>query len=292
MEDLTLLIALALVALGLGASTYGVLIGSGGGFIIAPLLIILFDMDHTLAVGTGLVIAVLASVSGSISYLRLRYVDLRAALLFSIAAIPATILGVLGLRQVSADAFQIIYGAILVPLGLYIIISPGQPKEQGVSTQGPDRSGSEVPPSRSRPFGARTSTIVTADRGTFRYTYNEPLAVGLNSLFGFMAGFFGMGGGPLRTPTLFYLFQFPIYIAAATSVFAGIIITGVGSLAHLVDGNIDWPVALPVGAGVIAGAQISVRLSRRVQGRWVMRLLSLALLAVGAELIISGVGVG
>ena len=87
MGELTPLIALGLVALGIGASSYGVLIGSGGGFIVAPLLIILFGVDYNVAVGTSLFTVALASISGSVSYLYLRRVDLRSGLLFSAAAV-------------------------------------------------------------------------------------------------------------------------------------------------------------------------------------------------------------
>ena len=288
MEELTPLLALALVVLGLGAGTYGVLIGSGGGFIVAPLLIILFDLDYNVAVGTSLVTVFLASLSGSISYLRLKRVDLRAALLFSVAAVPGTILGVLGLKLVAEGSFQVIFGSFLGLLGLYILLRPSRSAAQHEMIAEEASTQEIAASSQPRSFGTTTRRIVTADMGTYSYTYNEPLAMSTNGVFGFLSGFFGMGGGPLRTPTLIYLFQFPIYIATATSVFTQVIYTSIGSVGHLVDGNVDIPRALLVGAGVIAGAQVAVRLSRRLQSEWVLRLLSLALLAISSQLIISG----
>ena len=72
MEELNLSIALALLVLGITAGTYGVLIGSGGGFIVAPLLIVLFQLDHNLAVGTSMGTVFLASISGSMNLLNKR----------------------------------------------------------------------------------------------------------------------------------------------------------------------------------------------------------------------------
>ena len=106
MEDMTLLMALGLVALGVGASGYGVLIGSGGGFIVGPLLIIFFGMDHNIAVGTSLFTVALASISGSVSYLYLKRVDLRSAFLFSLAAIPGALLGILGTESGNRGAVR------------------------------------------------------------------------------------------------------------------------------------------------------------------------------------------
>ena len=205
MEELTILAALGLVALGFCASGYGVLIGSGGGFIVAPLLIILFGMDHNIAVGTSLFTVALASISGSISYLYLKRVDLRSAFLFSLAAIPGALLGILGLKAVTEGPFEVIFGSFLSLLGLYVMLRPeykAKPPPEGV-VRGIRR------PGPARAFGASMRRIKTTNLGTFRYMYNEPGAVATNGLFGFLSSFFGMGGGPVRTPMLVYLFRFP-----------------------------------------------------------------------------------
>ena len=51
------------------------LVGAGGGFIIGPLLILVFGWENKMAVGTSLVCVSVASISGAISYLKLKIVD-------------------------------------------------------------------------------------------------------------------------------------------------------------------------------------------------------------------------
>ena len=284
LEDITIFVALGLVALGFFASGYGVLIGSGGGFIVAPLLIILFGMDHNLAVGTSLFTVALASISGSISYLYLKRVDLRSALLFSMAAIPGSLLGILGLKAVTEGPFEIIFGSFLSLLGLYVMFRPeykAKPPPSGAVR------GIRMP-ARARAFGSRIRRIKTSDQGTFRYMYNEPGAVATNGLFGFLSSFFGMGGGPVRTPMLVYLFRFPVIIATATSVFTQAIYTSIGTVGHVIYGNVDIVPALLIGVGVVTGAQMGVYVSRFFQGGWILKLLALALLAIGIQLILKG----
>ena len=288
MEDMTLLMALGLVALGVGASGYGVLIGSGGGFIVGPLLIIFFGMDHNIAVGTSLFTVALASISGSVSYLYLKRVDLRSAFLFSLAAIPGALLGILGLKAVTEGPFEIIFGAFLSLLGLYVLL---RPQHQGKSKHRTAEQGIRVP-ARARAFGSTIRRIETSDKHTYRYLYNEPGAVATNGIFGFLSSFFGMGGGPIRTPMLVYLFRFPIVIATATSVFTQAIYTSIGTAGHLVDGNVDIAKALLIGVGVVSGAQVGVLVSRFLQSVWILKLLSLALLGIGIQLILKGIGVG
>ena len=287
MEELTILAALGLVALGFCASGYGVLIGSGGGFIVAPLLIILFGMDHNIAVGTSLFTVALASISGSISYLYLKRVDLRSAFLFSLAAIPGALLGILGLKAVTEGPFEIIFGSFLSLLGLYVMLRPeykAKPPPEGV-VRGIRR------PGPARAFGASMRRIRTSNQGTFRYMYNEPGAVATNGLFGFLSSFFGMGGGPVRTPMLVYLFRFPVIIATATSVFTQAIYTSIGTVAHVIDGNVAVVPALLIGVGVVTGAQAGVYVSKFFRGGWILKLLSLALLAIGIQLILKGLEV-
>ena len=287
MEELTILAALGLVALGFCASGYGVLIGSGGGFIVAPLLIILFGMDHNIAVGTSLFTVALASISGSISYLYLKRVDLRSAFLFSLAAIPGALLGILGLKAVTEGPFEVIFGSFLSLLGLYVMLRPeykAKPPPEGV-VRGIRR------PGPARAFGASMRRIKTTNQGTFRYMYNEPGAVATNGLFGFLSSFFGMGGGPVRTPMLVYLFRFPVIIATATSVFTQAIYTSIGTVAHVIDGNVAVVPALLIGAGVVTGAQAGVYVSKFFRGGWILKLLSLALLAIGIQLILKGLEV-
>ena len=95
--DLSVLQLLAFLTVGMIATTYGVLVGAGGGFIIGPVLILFFGWDNKEAVGTSLVCVSVASISGAISYLRLKIVDIRSAILFGIAAMPGAILAVIGL---------------------------------------------------------------------------------------------------------------------------------------------------------------------------------------------------
>jgi len=282
LDDITLLTAIALIALGLGAGAYGSLIGAGGGFIIAPLLILAFGIDHRLAVGSALVTVALSSISASITFLRLHYVDLRSAWLFSLSAIPGTIVGVIGLRYIPGHIFEIIYGFLLLALCAYIIY-----------TQRSDASSKPLPLQQSNllthnDFWHHTHTVTTSDRGKFQYTYNEPAAVGLNGLIGFMSGFLGNGGGPFRTPALVYLFHFPVLIAVGTSLVSQVVGTAIGSGVHVIEGNVDYPVALLTGTGVVLGAQAGVRIARIMQAQWLLRFLALAIAAIGIQLLLSG----
>ncbi len=294
MDDLTLWTAIALMALGLGAGTYGTAIGAGGGFIVSPLLIILFHLDHNVAVGTSLATVFLGSISASVLFLRRGMVDLRSVVLFSLAAIPGTILGIAGLNQVSGPRFQLVFGVFLLLVGLLVLLRHLQTGLAAVRAEdktliGPSETRNPAGSAARHAFGSTTRHVVTARHETYDYAYNEPAAVMVNGGFGFISGFFGIGAGPMRTPALIYLFHFPLHIAIATSIVSQLAFTAVGSAGHLIEGNVNIPVALLVGGGMLAGAQLGVGLLRIIRARWIQAMLSIASLGMGAQLIVSGV---
>ena len=108
------------------------------------------------------------------------------------------------------------------------------------------------------------------------------------TVVGFMAGFFGIGGGPLRTPTLVYFFNFPVKVATATSVATMSIYTLFGSTAHFISGNVVVAAVIPLGIGGIFGSQFGVIISKRLKGRLVMKLLSFAMIAIAISLGLEG----
>ena len=136
--EITVFQFIAFLSIGIIATSYGVLVGAGGGFIIGPVLILLFDWDNKTAVGTSLVCVSVASISGAISYLRLKIVDIKSAILFGLAAMPGAILAVIGLEKVDGAIFNILFAIMLLLTGFYVFWSPS--KSEKSSTDDDDKN--------------------------------------------------------------------------------------------------------------------------------------------------------
>ena len=106
--------------------------GAGGGFIIGPTLMLLFDFSPQSAVGTSILCVSIASLSGAISYYRLKIVDVRSTILFSIAAMPGAILAVIGLEKIDSALFNILFAIILFLTGLYVYWSPSKSENKNL----------------------------------------------------------------------------------------------------------------------------------------------------------------
>jgi len=131
------------------------------------------------------------------------------------------------------------------------------------------------------------------DRSGERYVYSVSLRRGtLYSLgVGFLSSFLGIGGGVIHVPLLVRALGFPTHLATATSHFVLAIMAGVGTLTHVGLGSfahghgVHRAVALSV--GVVGGAQLGARVSLRLRGAVIQRLLAVALIALAARLLLA-----
>ena len=276
-----------LALLGIGSGALGVLVGAGGGFIIAPLLRIFFDKNPEIVAGTTVTLVAINSISGAFAYRSMRVVDRRSAVIFALAAIPGSVVA----PFVLSSALEGVPGIYDFPFGLLLILLAVR-----IATQ-KDAADEPAPPSKLRngPRFVKAASlkrrVVTTRAGrTYRYRLHEGYGAGVNLVLGFVSSFFGIGGGWLRTPILVYLFGFPVQVAVATSIFTLSFYTTAGAATYALRGAVEWfPTLLFTGAGLIVGAQIGARLSNVVRGIWIMRLLMLLIFAMGVYLAINGI---
>ena len=96
-----------LIPLGLVIGAGGTLIGAGGGFILIPVLLLLFPSESAeIITSISLAVVFFNTLSGSGAYVRMKRIDYKSALLFSAATIPGAILGALTNGFHSAPAIQ------------------------------------------------------------------------------------------------------------------------------------------------------------------------------------------
>ena len=279
-------IILALV--GFVTGVFGVLVGAGGGFILVPILRIFFDKDPAIVAGTVLALVAANSISGAFAYRYMRVVDKRSAYLFAAAAIPGSVIAPFVLKKALEGlpgVFDAMFGLLLVILAVRIATQQFDSGRQSRLGRARSRRRSFINPQTLH------RRRITAESGeTYRYRLNERWAVLINFVLGFISSFFGVGGGFLRTPILVYAFGFPVQVAVATSIFALSFYTTAGAATHAFIGNIEWfPTFVFAGIGLVTGGQIGARLSGKVQGPWIMRLLMLVILAMGVQLVIQGI---
>jgi uncharacterized membrane protein YfcA len=257
---------LALLGVGLGA--YGTLIGAGGGFILMPVLILLYPERKTSEL-TAISIAVVAvnALSGSLAYVRRRRIDFRSGIAFAAATIPGAVLGALATEHIPRTTFNAVFGGVMIAAAAFLVARRPMARPVGMAANGYE--------------------LVEADGTRHTLSYNMWAGVGLSFFVGFVANILGIGGGIIHVPAMVQFLSFPVVIATATSQFILSITAVAGTAVHASTGTLEG-VAGPtvaIAAGALVGAQIGARISGRVQPVWIIRGLAVALLIAGGRIL-------
>ena len=247
---------LFLATIGVVVGVVGTLVGAGGGFLLAPALLVLYPHDSPQTLTSISLAAVCAnSTSGTLAYLRQRRVDVRNGLVFGAAALPGAVGGALAVDHVPRTAFDAIMAAALGSVAVWLALS-----------------GRKDRPVRSGP--------VPVGRG-----------VALSAVVGFASSFLGIGGGVFHVPLLVMALGYPTHIATATSHFVLAIMSGGAVVTHAIQGSYHvghgLRRSLVLAVALAAGAQVGARASLRTPALAIERLLAAALLLVAVRLAVS-----
>jgi uncharacterized protein len=260
-----------LASAGLVIGGYGTIIGAGGGFILVPLLLLLYPRESPDAIASvSLAVVFFNALSGTIAYARLKRVDYGSGLLLSAATIPGAIGGALTTGFIPRRPFDLMVGLLLVGMSVFLVARP-------------------LPAVRAHWGRFRFDRRIVDRGGTVHvWSYDPILAIALSAVIGFVSSLLGIGGGFIHVPVMVNLLGFPVHVAAATSHFTLTVMTFVGSGVHLLTGALAGTAhrVVPLAVGMMVGAQVGARLAQRMHGLWIIRALVLALLFVGLRLII------
>ena len=263
---------LLLIGSGFFAGCYGATVGIGGAVVLLPILLLLFPhaTPQTITSVTMGVVFINA-LSGTVSYAKQKRIDYRNGVWFACATIPGTVFGILVLRFIPQRIFFIIFGMMMLVFSAIIFFRPNA--KQSSLTSGIDNS-------------------MHNDFSRMRYSYscNRRLGVILSFIVGFISGLLGIGGGIIHVPVMLYILLIPSHIAVATSQFMLVFTGFVGTLTHALSGvyTQNWEIILCLIIGVIPGAYVGARLSSKMKGQGLMRLLSLGLVLAGIRLGVMG----
>ncbi len=260
--------------LGFGVGAVGTLVGAGGGFILVPVLLIVYPDDAPERITTiSLAVVFLNALSGSLAYAHQKRIDVRSGLVFAAAAVPGAVLGAWAVRFLSRGVFNLVFGALLLVIALVVALRPvPRPREH------------------KRRHGEWERTLVDRTGHRYCWSYRAELGVAFSFLVGFISSLLGIGGGIMHVPILVMLLSFPIHIATATSHFVLAITAFAGTLTHVLSGEFAhaWSRTLLIGLGVVLGAQLGAALAPRARPAVITRSLALGLALVGVRLLWRG----
>jgi uncharacterized protein len=262
-----------LVALGFGVGAAGTLIGAGGGFVLMPILLLLYphEAPHVLT-SISLAVVFFNALSGAEAYAVMGRIDYRSGLLFSLATAPGAATGALSTSLVPRRLFDGLLAGLLIAGAAFLVLVKPRHRARG------------------RPSGSHLVHRRLCDRDgeVFEYSFNPWLGTAISLGVGYVSSFLGIGGGIIHVPALTLLLDFPVHVAAATSHFVLVSMALVGTVVHMTTGAFSHGLhrTAYLAVGAVLGARLGAFLSRRLQSSWIIRILSLALAVVGARVLV------
>jgi uncharacterized protein len=251
----------------------GTLIGVGGGFIMMPVLLLVYPQASPETI-TSISLAVIFfnALSGSWAYSKMKRIDYKSGLVFAAATIPGAILGALTSNYIPRRLFNLFFGLLMIVAAVYMFM------RRTARAKGDVEKGEHI----------TTRTLVEKNGTVHTYSFNARIGIVLSVFVGYLSSMLGIGGGIIHVPALIRLLNFPVHIATATSHFILVIMALTGTVVHIATGSfsqggISQTILLAI--GVLIGAQAGARLSQHVRGIWIIRGLAIALAFVGIRIL-------
>jgi uncharacterized membrane protein YfcA len=262
--------SLFLIGLGFLVGWLGTLIGAGGGFVLVPILLLLYP--HTkpeIITSISLAVVFLNASSGSVAYARMKRIDYKSAVIFAAVTLPGAIIGAFSTSYIPRHTFNFILSILLFLIALALFLSPQQPGFRS---------------NRGKHHVYRS--IIERSGERHRYSFNNLLGMAISFVVGFISSLLGIGGGIIHVPALTRLLNFPVHIATATSHFILACMALAGTVVHIIKGDFNdgWLITVWIGIGVVVGAQLGAQLSSKIKDSVIVRILAIALLLVAIRL--------
>jgi uncharacterized protein len=258
------------------------LFGVGGGFLMTPLLM-MYGIPATVAAASDSNQIVAASASGCYTHFRAKTIDVRMGVLMLVGGVVGGTLGVQlikVLRRLGEADFVItvVYVLMLGGIGSYMFF------ESLTALRG--RHAAAV----SRPSIYRKAVQALPFKLFFprsKVTISALMPLLLGILVGTLAAIMGVGGGFIMVPIMIYLLRMPMHVVVGTSLFQ-ILFTCINVTvlqAHF-NHSVDFVLALLLLLGSVVGAQIGIRIGRRLRADQLKILMAVLVLGVMVKMLL------
>jgi len=225
---------LILLAIGLLTGTITAMSAGSGVMIVVPLLVMLSGYSMHEAIGTSLLVDVIASINVAYNYYRYKRVDIKAGAWLAGAA-------VIGAQVGSHIASLIPQTGLKHGFSLFVIIS-------GLIFWIRARSNRKISLAFLRSKNPKVQQWIIAGIGFF---------LGMNT------GIFGAGGGVTILLILIYVLDFPLHMAIGTATAIMAVTCASGAIGYTLQGHIPWLDAVIIGLAAMASGLVFAKIANR-----------------------------
>jgi hypothetical protein len=257
----------AIIVFGLGIGVLVGMTGMGGGSLMTPLLILIFGIQPTTAIGTDIFYSAVTKTVGGWRHFRMKTVNMELVKWLSFGSVPAAVLGVaivsvlqdhIGEDRLDSLVYAVLGGTLLMV---------------GVITL-------------TRALILR-DLVVERDRFEVERRH-KVAAVLIGATTGFVIGITSAGSGTVIAILLIAVYRLAPKKVVGTDVFHAAILLWAAGIAHWIGGNVDFTLAANILIGSIPGVVIGAALSDKAPTGFIRTALGLVLIGSGIVTIQKG----
>jgi len=264
---------IGLVTGGLAVGFVVGLTGMGGGALMTPMLVFFFNVNPLAAVSSDLVTSAIMKPFGGAVHARHGTVNWRLVGWLVIGSVPSAFLGALLLRALGQgasvdDVVTLALGLALLVAALALIVKAYLNLDRRAALCSSGRSGTPEPDSALHIAVRPLPTVLIGVGG------------------GLIVGMTSVGSGSIMIIALMLLYaKLQASQLVGTDLVQAVPLVASAALGHLIFGDFQLAVAVPLLVGSIPGAVLGALVSSRAPGGLVRRALALVLLASGLKLL-------
>ena len=257
----------AIVIFGLGIGVLVGMTGMGGGSLMTPLLILIFGIQPTTAIGTDIFYSAVTKTVGGWRHFRMKTVNMELVKWLAMGSVPAAVAGValvsvlqdrIGEDRLDSLVYAVLGGTLLMV---------------GVITL-------------ARALILRT---LIEERDRFEVERRHKVAaIVIGGTTGFVIGITSAGSGTVIAILLIAVYRLAPKKVVGTDVFHAAILLWAAGIAHWVGGNVDFVLAGNILLGSVPGVVIGAALSDRAPQGLIRTALGVVLVGSGIVTIQKG----
>jgi len=268
-----------LIVFGLVIGGLGGFFGVGGGFLMVPMLNVVFGVPYNIAVGSDLGQMCGMSTAATVRHMRFGNIDFKLGFLMIVGTATgveagAQILEVLKVAgsitiaghhvEVMTVVMSVVYAALLVFLGQAMV------RESLRTMKRESGSGAFVPISSTTSYVVRLRSLRLPPMVSLPASGIESISLWVILAIGFatglLSGMLGVGGGFIRMPALVYILGCPTVVAVGTDLFEIMFSSAYGVFTHAFKANVHLVLVLALLVGTTIGSQIGASYTRKAGG--------------------------
>ena len=257
----------AIILFGLGIGVLVGMTGMGGGSLMTPLLILIFGIQPTTAIGTDIFYSAITKTVGGWRHLRMKTVNMELVKWLAMGSVPAAVTGVaivsvlqnhIGEDRLDSLVYAVLGGTLLM-VGIVTL--------------------------------ARALILrrLVDERDRFEVERRHKVAaVVIGATTGFVIGITSAGSGTVIAILLIAVYRLSPKKVVGTDVFHAAVLLWAAGIAHWIGGNVDFILAGNILIGSVPGVVIGAALSDRAPQGFIRTALGVVLVGSGIVTIQKG----